>query len=94
MATVTKTRVFGKAGVGNHLEIFLREGEGSRASFARVQWWDGAARAERLAPGTLIDVVVEAGIQVFRGVAEAQLRVLDVRLAVAQPVGRELECAR
>ena len=82
---VTQVRAIGKT--GTHLEVKVRQPHAGQMQFLRMQWWNGAEHAELLARGTRIDVVVEPGLNHFRGLAEVEAKVIDFRVRTAQAVG-------
>ena len=82
---VTQVRAIGKT--GTHLEVKVRQPNAGQMQFLRMQWWNGAEYAELLARGTRIDVVVEPGLNHFRGLAEVEAKVIDFRVRTAQAIG-------
>jgi len=82
---VTQVRAIGKT--GTHLEVKVRQLCAGQNQFLRMQWWNGAEHAELLARGTRIDVVVEPGLNHFRGLAEVEAKVIDFRVRSAQAIG-------
>lgn len=83
---VTQVRMFGKT--ATNLEITVRQQSGrGPMGFLRAQWWDGAKHAGLFARGTRVDLVVEAGLDSFRNLAETQARVVDIRIAQPAVVG-------
>jgi hypothetical protein len=82
---VTQVRAIGKT--GTHLEVKVRQPNAGQMQFLRMQWWNGAEYAELLARGTRIDVVVEPGLNHFRGLAEVEAKVIDFRVRSAQAIG-------
>ncbi len=87
---ITQSRHFGKS-FGDkppaNLEFALKQSEGSKDKFLRVQWWNGAPHASEFVKGTRIDVVVEVGLSTFGRLPEVEARVLDLRVAVVSHAG-------
>lgn len=66
---------------GAHLLLTLRQdGPGGRARFIKAKWWRGRAFADRLVPGTRLDVVVEPKIDRYLGAESVEADVRDVRV--------------
>jgi single-stranded-DNA-specific exonuclease len=72
-------RTMGKE--GKHLLLRLRQRSGRADCFMKAKWWDGRVHAERLVPGTRLDVVVEPKIDRYLGNEEVEVEIRDARLA-------------
>ena len=87
---ITQSRHFGKS-FGDkppaNLELALKQSDGAKDKFLRVQWWNGAPHASEFVKGMRIDVVVEVGLSTFGRLPEVEARVLDLRLSVASHAG-------
>ena len=81
---VTQVRPFGKAGAVRHLELAVRKPWRGQQRFLRIQWWDGAKHAGSIEKGMRLDLVIEAGLDRFRGGIEPNARLLDLRFATAE----------
>lgn len=90
-AVVTQTRIFGKTSATvktpPHLELVVKQGDGARDGFLRVQWWGAAAHAESFPKGSRVDLVVEAGLSTFSRLAEVEARLVDIRIAAPVAAG-------
>ena len=78
---VTATRPIGRD--GKHIEVTIKQIVGGKAHFLRMQWWSGAEHIELLAKGTRMDVVIEPTLNTFKGIAEVEARVVDIKFAAA-----------
>ena len=85
-ARLTRTRIFGKAGDARHLELVVSQPRFGRDSFLRIQWWDGARHAESLEKGMVLDLVIEPGLDRFRGTVEPNARLVDLAVAAVGSV--------
>ena len=87
---ITQSRHFGKS-FGDkppaNLELALKQSDGAKDKFLRVQWWNGAPHASEFVKGMRIDVVVEVGLSTFGRLPEVEARVLDLRLSVVSHAG-------
>ena len=83
-AELTQVRPFGKAGAVRHLELAVRKPWRGQQRFLRIQWWDGAKHAASLEKGMRLDLVIEAGLDRFRGGVEPNARLLDLRIAAVE----------
>ena len=87
---ITQSRHFGKSFDNKppaNLELALKQSDGGKDKFLRVQWWNGAPHASEFVKGMRIDVVVEVGLSTFGRLPEVEARVLDLRLSVASHAG-------
>lgn len=80
---VTSTRQFGPD--GKHIEVTIKQFVGKKASFLRMQWWDGAKHAA-FVKGKRLDVVIEPSLNTFKGLAEVEARIVDLKVASAKDV--------
>ena len=62
----------------------MRQRTASRESFLRVQWWDGAKHAQSLEKGMRLDLVIEPGLDRFRGAVEPNARLVDLQVAAVE----------
>jgi single-stranded-DNA-specific exonuclease len=85
-AKLTQIRPFGKAGAVRHLELVVSQPRFGRDSFLRIQWWDGARHAESLEKGMILDLVIEPGLDRFRGKVEPNARLVDLAVAAVGSV--------
>ncbi len=83
-AKLTQVRPFGKAGAVRHLELVVSQERFGRPSFLRVQWWDGAKHAGAFEKGMRLDLVIEPGLDRFRGAVEPNARLVDLRIAAVE----------
>ena len=83
-AKLTQVRPFGKAGAVRHLELVVSQDRFGRPSFLRIQWWDGARHAAALEKGMRLDLVIEPGLDRFRGAVEPNARLVDLRIAAVE----------
>ena len=72
------------AGAVRHLELVVSQERFGRPSFLRVQWWDGAKHAGAFEKGMRLDLVIEPGLDRFRGAVEPNARLVDLRVAAAE----------
>lgn len=87
---ITQSRHFGKSFDNKppaNLELALKQSDGGKDKFLRVQWWNGAPHASEFVKGMRIDVVVEVGLSTFGRLPEVEARVLDLRLSVVSHAG-------
>ena len=83
-ARLTQMRPFGKAGAVRHLELVVSQERFGRPSFLRIQWWDGAQHAASLEKNMRLDLVIEPGLDRYRGGVEPNARLLDLKVAAVE----------
>ena len=69
-----------------NLELVVRQRVAGREHFLRIQWWGGAAHAERFPKGSLVDIVVEVAISAFSRMPDVEATLIDIREAVVAEV--------
>ena len=87
---ITQARLFGKVTAASprpmNLELVVRQRVAGREHFLRIQWWGGAAHAERFPKGSLVDIVVEVAISAFSRMPDVEATLIDIREAVVAEV--------
>ena len=87
---ITQARLFGKVTAASprpmNLELVVRQRVAGREHFLRIQWWGGAAHAERFPKGSLVDIVVEVAISAFSRMPDVEATLIDIREAVGAEV--------